>query len=214
MTLPGTVQPAEPFPPPGPQVGVVVYPGVNELELGVMLGLLLGVTLPGTVGTPDSAALTLARTRGSLLSAGGLVLTPQLAFAAAPSLAAVLVPGGTGAQKAGRDPALQALLTAARSARIPVGACGSGLLVLGEAGLLEGREVGCPGPLTDTVWGYRPAHLEPDAPVSDRQAGTGPLFTGPGGLDALHLTLAVAGEVWPADQLRDAAARVGARSGS
>jgi len=64
VTLPGTVQPAEPLLPPGPQVGVVVYPGVNELELGVMLGLLLGVTLPGTVGTPDSAALTLARTRG------------------------------------------------------------------------------------------------------------------------------------------------------
>ncbi len=191
-----------------PQVAVVVYPGVSELELGLMLGLLAPLGQSGSVGTPDAAALTVARSRGSVMCLGGLVCTPQLIFAAAPRLAGVLLPGGQGAQKAGKDPGLRAFLAAAQTAGLPVGACGSGLLLAGEAGLLADRTLGCPAALADTVWGYLPADLQPDTTVTD-EAGSSPLCSGPGGLNAARIALALASRLWGAQAAAGAAARVG-----
>ena len=196
--------------PAGPQVALLVYPGVNELELGLMLGLLAPLGQPGTVGTPDAAALTVARSRGSLLAAGGLVCTPQLIFAAAPKVSGVLIPGGSGAQKAGRDPAVREFLLQARAAGVPTGACGSGLLLAGEAGLLDGRVVGCPAPLADTVWGYLPADLQADQLVHDQPAGAAPLYPSPGGLAAAPLVLALATRLWGEEAVRGVAVRSGA----
>ncbi|MGY2894984.1 transcriptional regulator [Deinococcus sp. UYEF24] len=195
---------------PGPQVAVLVYPGVNELELGLMLGLLTPLGLPGSAGTPDAAALTVARSRGSLLCAGGLVCTPQLIFAAAPALAGVLIPGGLGAQKAGRDPAVREFLAQAQASRLPLGMVGSGLLLAGEAGLLEGRNVGCPAPLADTVWGYLPADLQQGQTVSDTPAELSALYSGPGQLNAAAVVLAFATQVWGPEQARQTAERTGA----
>ncbi|WP_407568704.1 transcriptional regulator [Deinococcus altitudinis] len=195
---------------PGPQVAVLVYPGVNELELGLMLGLLTPLGLPGSAGTPDAAALTVARSRGSVMCAGGLVCTPQLIFAAAPALAGVLIPGGLGAQKAGRDPALREFLAQARGNRLPLGVVGSGLLLAGEAGLLEGRSVGCPAPLADTVWGYLPADLQQEQAVSDTPPEQAALYSGPGHLNAAAVVLAFAAQVWGPALARQTAQRVGA----
>ena len=197
-------------PDPGPQVAILVYPGVNELELGLMLGLLSPLGVQGSVGTPGAAALTVARSRGSVLCAGGLVCTPQLIFAAAPPLAGVLVPGGLGAQKAGRDPAVRAVLAQARAGLVPIGVCGSGLLLAGEAGLVADRVVGCPAPLADTVWGYLPADLQPDRAVSDVQLGGAALYSGPGGLNAVTVILNLAAQVWGAPRAQQVAQQAGA----
>lgn len=197
-------------PDPGPQVAILVYPGVNELELGLMLGLLSPLGLPGSVGTPGAAALTVARSRGSVLCAGGLVCTPQLIFAAAPPLAGILVPGGLGAQKAGRDPAVRAVLAQAQAELLPIGVCGSGLLLAGEAGLLADRVVGCPAGLLDTVWGYLPADLQPDRAVSDTQEGKAALYSGPGGLKAVTVILNLAAQVWGRPRAQQAAEQAGA----
>ena len=195
-------------PDPGPQVAIVVYPGVSELELGLMLGLLTPLGQPGSAGTPGAAALTVARSRGSVMCLGGLVCTPQLIFAAAPRLAGVLLPGGQGAQKAGRDPGLRAFLAQARADGLPMGVCGSGLLLAGEAGLLGDRLLGCPAVLADTVWGYLPADLQPDETVAD-DSGPSPLTSGPGGLNAARTALALAGRVWGKRVAAGAAARIG-----
>jgi transcriptional regulator GlxA family with amidase domain len=184
---------------------VLIYPGVSELEVGLMLGLL--PSQPGTVGTPDAAALTVARSRGSVMCAGGLVCTPQLIFAAAPKLAGILVPGGLGAQKAGRDAALQAFLAQARAGGLPLGVCGSGLLLAGEAGLLGGRVVGCPAGLVDTVWGYLPADIVQDTLTEDLLGQ--PLYSGPGGLGAAAMILALSARLWGAENTRQTAERVG-----
>jgi putative intracellular protease/amidase len=195
---------------PGPQVAVLVYPGVNELELGLTLGLLAPLGLPGSAGTPDAAAFTVARSRGSVMCAGGLVCTPQLIFAAAPALAAVVIPGGLGAQKAGRDPALREFLAQARASRVPLGVVGSGLLLAGEAGLLAGRSVGCPDPLADTVWGYLPADLQQGRNVSDTPADLSALYSGPGGMNAAAVVLELVAHLWGTERARQAAERTGA----
>ena len=195
---------------PGPQVAILVYPGVNELELGLMLGLLSPLGTQGSVGTPAAAALTVARSRGSVLCAGGLVCTPQLIFAAAPRLAGLLIPGGLGAQKAGRDPAVRAVLAQAQAELVPTGVCGSGLLLAGEAGLLADRVLGCPAPLLDTVWGYLPADLQPDRAVPDVRAGRAALYSGPGGLKAVTVILNLVAQVWGVQQAQQAAQQAGA----
>jgi len=195
---------------PGPQVAIVVYPGVSELDVGLMLGLLTPLGGPNTAGTPDAAALTVARTRGSLLCAAGLVCTPQLIYAAAPpALAGVLIPGGLSAQKVGRDPATRAFLARARAARLPIGVVGGGLLLAGESGLLGGRAVGCPAALADTVWGYSPDDVRPGETVSDTPEGAAAIYSGPGGLGTAPVVLALISRLWGDEQAQQAAARVG-----
>ncbi|MFC4456045.1 DJ-1/PfpI family protein [Deinococcus sonorensis] len=183
---------------PGPLVAVLMYPGVSELELGLMLGVLL---LAGGEG----AARTVARSRNSVVCAGGLVSTPQVMFAALPEVAGVLVPGGHGAQKAGRDPLLRDFLQAARGQGLPLGASGSGMLLAGEAGLLADRAVGVTPALADTVWGYLPGDVRPGEPVED-----GPLLSAPGGLGAVQVTLGLSARLWGDEAARRAADSVGA----
>jgi cyclohexyl-isocyanide hydratase len=189
MNLPGTDGP----PVPGPLVAVPVYAGVSELELGIM------VTVCRLCGGPDTVR-TVSRSRASIVTAGGLVSTPHVLYAALPEPAAVLVPGGPGALKAARDPLLRSFLAA--HAPLPTGASGSGLLLLGEAGTLRGREVGGPADLADTLWGHGVKDVRAGGTVTD--AG---LCTAPGGLPALH----VAAALWGPDAAAEAARRLGHR---
>jgi len=190
--------PPDPAPAPaleGPLVALPVYPGVSELELGIMVAV---CRLCGGEG----AARTVSRSRASIVTAGGLVSTPHVLYAALPEPAALLLPGGPGAAKAARDPLLHAFLT--RHAALPTGASGSGLLLLGGAGTLRGRAVGGPADLEDTLWGYSPDDVRPGEVVTDSL-----LTSTPGGFPALHAALAVAAHVWGEDAAREAAGRLG-----
>lgn len=179
----------------GSVVAIPVYTGVSELELGIMVAV---CRLCGGV----DATRTVNRSRASIVTAGGLVSTPHVLYAALPELAGLLVPGGPGALKAARDPLLREFL--ARHAALPTGVSGSGLLLLGDAGTLRGRAVGGPGDLGDTLWGYAPDDVRPGEVVTD-----GGLTSTPGGFPALHAALAVAARVWGEDAARDAARRLG-----
>ncbi len=184
------------LPPDAPSVAVPVYAEVWDLELGAALTVF---RLCGGV----NAAHTVARSRASVVGAGGLVTTPQLIFAALPEPAAVFVPGGPGAAKAARDPLLREFLRDQSARGVILAASGSGVLALGEAGVLRDRRVATSPELVDTVWGH-------DA--SDVQAGgwlqDGPLVTARGGVGALHAALAVSAAVWGPDAARDAAQRL------
>ncbi|ADV66941.1 DJ-1/PfpI family protein [Deinococcus maricopensis] len=180
-------------------VAVLVYMGVAELDLGGMLG---GVYhLAG-----EGRAFTVARSRMSLVGAGGLVTTPQRIFAALEPPAAVLIPGGAlaGAQKAARDPLVRAFLTAQVERGIPVAAVGAGVLLLADAALLTDREVGCSADLADTVWGANPSGVRVNAVVTD-----GHITTAPGGLGALRATFAALRGTYPDADVDAAAARLG-----
>ncbi|WP_019585437.1 hypothetical protein [Deinococcus apachensis] len=179
----------------GPVVAIPVYVGVSELELGLMVAV---CRLCGG----EEATRTVNRSRASIVTAGGLVSTPHVQYAALPDPAGLLVPGGPGAQKATRDPLLREFL--ARHAALPTGASGSGLLLLGDAGTLRGHTVGGPADLADTLWGYAPDGVRPGEVVTDDG-----LTTTPGGLPALHAALAVAARVWGEDAAKDAARRLG-----
>lgn len=176
-------------------VAIPVYAGVSELELGIM------VTVCRLCGGPG-ATRTVNRSRASILTAGGLVSTPHVLYAALPEPAALLLPGGPGAAKASRDALLRAFLGA--HAALPTGASGSGLLLLGEAGCLRGREIGSSENLTETLWGYEPLDIHPGQAVTDAR-----LRTAPGGLGAFEAALHVASALWGEDASNDAARRLG-----
>ncbi|MFC4636810.1 transcriptional regulator [Deinococcus hohokamensis] len=189
--------PAGEAPYEGPVVALPVYAGVSELELGLMM-----TVCRLCAGSPD-AARTVKRSRASIVTAGGLVTTPQVLYAALPEPSALLLPGGPGAARAARDPLLRSFLAA--HVALPTGASGRGLLLLGEAGSLTDREVGGPVDLTDTLWGYRPALVRPGVTVTDGQ-----LTTSPGALQALDAALAVAAAVWGPAAAEEAAHRLAA----
>ncbi|ACO46089.1 hypothetical protein DEDE109153_01870 [Deinococcus deserti] len=181
----------------GPVVAIPVYAGVSELELGIM------VTVCRLCGGPD-ATRTVNRSRASILTAGGLVSTPHVLYAALPEPAALLLPGGPGAAKASRDPLLRAFLGAHPA--LPTGASGSGLLLLGEAGSLRGREIGGSEDLTESLWSYEPLDIHPGRAVTDAQ-----LRTAPGGLGAFEAALHVAAALWGEESSSEAARRLGYR---
>lgn len=180
----------------GPVVAIPVYAGVSELELGLMVGLC-------RVCAGEEAVKTVNRSRASIVTAGGLVMTPHFMYTTLPPPAALLIPGGPGAARAARDPLLKTFLQT--HAQLPTGISGSGLLLAGEAGLLENRVVGSPPELTDMVWGYNPTDAKPGEVVQD-----GALITTPSGLPALHAAFAIASALWGAAVALDAVQRLGA----
>jgi cyclohexyl-isocyanide hydratase len=79
---------------------------------------------------------TVAKSRNSVETSGGLVITPDWAFASAPVPEVLIVPGGAGVETARRDRALLAYLRGAAGVRILASVC-TGAFLLGELGLLR-----------------------------------------------------------------------------
>ena len=80
-----------------------------------------------------------AQTEQLIVTTGGMRVLPEVDFAHCPPLDILVVPGGWGTRAAMHDPALQAFVTArARQVELLASVC-TGALILGQAGLLEGR---------------------------------------------------------------------------
>ena len=125
------------------QVGILIYHHVNELEAVAPLAVLAaGQRLLGGDGeAPEIEVSTLARSRFSVQTSGGLTVTPAWAFASAPAFDALVVPGGPGADRALRDGALLSYF----ETRVPqIGrliSISAGALILGTCGLLRNQRV-------------------------------------------------------------------------
>lgn len=82
---------------------------------------------------------TLAKSRNSVETSGGLVMTPHWGFMSAPEPDVLIVPGGRGVEGAKRDKHLTAYLgERAKGVRLLVSVC-TGALLLGELGLLRDK---------------------------------------------------------------------------
>lgn len=176
---------------------MVVYPGLLELELGAVL------TLCALAGG-DGAAHTVARSRASIVTAGGLVMTPELMFAALEPPRAVFVPGGVGAARAARDPLVRNLVRAQRERGAVIGAAGSALRILGEAGLLEGRVVSTDPDLAATLAEFHPSEVR-GGELSDDDG----LVTARGLLGALDVGLRLVRFGWGEDREAEVRGRLG-----
>jgi transcriptional regulator GlxA family with amidase domain len=157
-----------------------VYPGVTALDLVGPLTVLRNM-----IRTPYRTVVVGERA-GELATDTPLGLIPAATFAEVPEPFAVLVPGGSPATPtAMHEPALtEYVRTAAASAEL-VGATGNGAMVLGAAGLLEGRR-------SASHWAYR-EQLEAVGATwaPERWVEDGRYLTAAGGTAGIDMTLAL-----------------------
>src|SRR6266851_2256061 len=112
-------------------IGLLVFPSVQQLDL----------TCPYDVFAmiPGAKVYLIWKDRLPVTSATGLILTPTMTFAECPALDVLCVPGGGGINALLRDAEVLDFLRAqAARARYVSSVC-TGSLVLGAAGLLNGR---------------------------------------------------------------------------
>ncbi|MEV7098461.1 DJ-1/PfpI family protein [Amycolatopsis sp. NPDC051045] len=169
-------------------IAFVVYPGLTPLDL---VGPLQVLSVLAQMN-PDFRTVVVGATKDTTGTDTPLRIAPSHTFDEVPSPFAVLVPGGTvPTLHAMSDENLLAWLrTAAESAELVTSVC-TGSLILGAAGLLEGRQA-------TTHWMFRDLLAGLGAtPVARRWVEDGPVITAAGvsaGIDlALHLAERLAG---------------------
>ncbi|WP_418190820.1 DJ-1/PfpI family protein [Amycolatopsis albispora] len=170
-------------------IACVLYPGLTALDLVGPLqvfSVLAGVS-------PDYRVAVVGQDREVVDTDTPLGLRPSHTFDEVPSPAIVVVPGGGAPTwRAATDERLLAYLRqAAETADVVASVC-TGSLILGAAGLLEGRKA-------NTHWSHREFLAEFGAePVAERWVEDGKFLTAAGvaaGIDmALHLVARLAGE--------------------
>lgn len=142
------------------KVGILLYHDVLELDAA---GPHTVLRTAARYTDQSLEVFTLGRTRSSVKGAGGLVMTPEYPIVgSAPEMDALIVPGGPGAEKAGRDATIGAFLRERAPGLRVLGAVSTGAMVLGEAGLLEGLIVTTWPPLLEKLWAYKPADVVRD----------------------------------------------------
>jgi len=168
-----------------------LYPRVTQLDFTGPLEVL--ARLPG------ARVVLAASTPGELTCEGGLRLAGLEALAAVSECDLLCVPGGFGCNEAMADAAyLEALRRLAARAQYLTSVC-TGSLLLGAAGLLQGRRAAC-------HWAFREllAHFGA-IPDAGRVVRDGNLITGGGVTAGIDMALALAAEIAG----RDAAEAIG-----
>ncbi|HWD03019.1 MAG TPA: DJ-1/PfpI family protein [Amycolatopsis sp.] len=166
----------------------VVYPGLTVLELVGPLQVLSAYA----AAEPGFRVVVVGETLEATATDTPLRIAPSHTFDQVGEPYGILVPGGAAPtlRALANRPLLDYLTTTARTATLVTSVC-TGSLLLGEAGLLTGREA-------TTHWLFRDVLRAFGAtPVAKRWAEDGPVITAAGvsaGIDlALHLVERLAG---------------------
>ncbi|MFC5357062.1 DJ-1/PfpI family protein [Azospirillum himalayense] len=168
-----------------PSFGLLLFPNVTQLDLTGPYEVLARV--------PGAKVHLLWKTLDPVRSDTGLTILPTATLADAPPLDLLLVPGGGGINALLTDEeVLTFLAERASDTRYLSGIC-TGSLVLGAAGLLEGKRAG-------THWASRDFLSSFGAtPVAERVVVDGTLFTGGGVTAGIDVALRIVGELFGAD---------------
>jgi transcriptional regulator GlxA family with amidase domain len=113
--------------------GIVLYDGVEPIDVGGTIG----VVSMATRVLPAIEAVTIAHTAGPVALAGGLTVIAQYGFTDAPPCDVTIVCGGPGWRTQVQDAPMLAYLRGLEQLRV-ASVC-TGALILGAAGLLDGR---------------------------------------------------------------------------
>ncbi|MEF2071760.1 DJ-1/PfpI family protein [Consotaella aegiceratis] len=161
--------------------GILCFPKVQQLDL----------TGPYEVfaSTTGATVHLVWKDREPIRSATGLWLTPDTTFADAPDFDVLCVPGGAGVNALLQDEeTLSFIRQKAATARFVTSVC-TGSLVLGRAGLLDGRRA-------TTHWNAHDFLERFGAiPVNERVVHDGPVITAGGVTSGIDFGLAVVAEL-------------------
>jgi len=162
-------------------VGLLVFPRVQQLDL----------TGPYEVfaSMPETRVELISKTLEAVVSATGLILTPTVTFATCPQLDVLCVPGGAGVNALLTDSeTLTFVKLQASGARYVTSVC-TGALVLGAAGLLQGKRA-------TTHWAAHDLLAAFGAiPTQGRVVRDGTLLTGGGVTAGIDFALTLAAEL-------------------
>lgn len=166
-------------PPEERVIALLMFPELTLLDLVGPLQVLKGLPAP-------YRTLVVGERKEPMLTDTGLSITPERSFAEVPRPYAVVVPGGPGSVAAMANPAIQGYLRSTAPQAEVVGSVCTGALVLGAAGLLEGKR-------TSTHWAYAKEVERLGAIyVRDRYVVDGKLITGGGVSSGIDMALALA----------------------
>lgn len=155
-------------------VGVLLFHRVGDLDAAAPVSLVHAAGELGG-GAVDLSVSTVARSRASVQTAADLTITPAWAFASAPEFDVIVVPGGAGVAQARGDDAVRGYL-ARQGSREGVRFIGisSGVLLLGDAGLLRGRRVAAHREIAEHVRSFEVLDV-----VTDETRVDGPVWSAP-----------------------------------
>ena len=168
------------------QIGFLLFPQVQQLDLTGPYDVLASL--------PDVQVHLIWKDLVPVTSSTGLLLKPTITFDDCPNLDVICVPGGAGVGPLMEDEQTLAFIKAqAAQARYVTSVC-TGSLVLGAAGLLQGKRA-------TTHWAYHELLQTLGAiAVKDRVVRDGNLFTGGGITAGIDFALTLAEELVGADK--------------
>jgi transcriptional regulator GlxA family with amidase domain len=135
---------------------ILIYDGLDVLELAGPYNVLARATRPGTSEQPLFHIHTVARTKDTVICHGGLQLVPEHIYPDAHIYDAIFVPGGPGYQEAMANLRLVNWINrAARLARV-VAASGTGAFLLAAAHLLDDQSAAAVAGLAEAFPAVQP----------------------------------------------------------
>jgi cyclohexyl-isocyanide hydratase len=165
-------------------IGLLAFPAMTQLDLTGPLQVFANL--------PGADVRVLWKTLDPIQTQGGLRLLPDTTLDKCPKLDVICVPGGAGVLDLMEDPEILSFLRARAEQAAFVGSICTGSLVLGAAGLLQGRRA-------TTHWAWTDLLVPFGAiPTKGRVVRDGKFFTGGGvtaGIDfALTMVAELAGQ--------------------
>src|SRR3954470_7173567 len=166
-------------------IGLLLFPDITQLDMTGPYEVF--IKLPG------AEVHLIWKTRAPVTAGGGMQITPNATFADCPQLDLICVPGGAGINALLNDTeTLDFLRRQAQGARYVTSVC-TGALVLGAAGLLQGRQAA-------THWMSREMLTAFGAiPLAERVVLDGNVITGGGVTAGIDFALRVAAEAFGPD---------------
>jgi cyclohexyl-isocyanide hydratase len=163
------------------KAGLLLFTGMTQLDLTGPYEVLARL--------PNCRTQIVAKQFGPVHTDKGLIISPDVDFGSAPQYDVFAVPGGPGTDDAILDPEIVDFVRRqSLAAKFVFGIC-TGSLLLGAAGLLQGRRSG-------GHWQARDLLTHFGAVVSDkRMTVDGNIFTSGGVTAGIDMALRVAGEV-------------------
>lgn len=162
-------------------IGLLIFPDITQLDMTGPYEVFIKF--------PDARVHLIWKTRDPITVAGGMQILPTTTYADCPALDIICVPGGAGMNPLLTDDETLAFLrTQAKTAKYVTSVC-TGSLVLGAAGLLQGKRA-------TTHWMSHDMLSEFGAiPVQERVVRDGNIFTGGGVTAGIDFALTLAAEV-------------------
>ncbi len=162
-------------------IGLLVFPRVQQLDMTGPYDVFAHLA--------DAQVHLIWKTRESVKSSAGMLLTPDTTFADCPALDVLCIPGGAGVGDLMEDDETLAFIRRqAAGARFVTSVC-TGSLVLGAAGLLRGKRA-------TTHWAFHELLGDVGAiPVKARVVRDDMLLTGGGITAGIDFALTLAAEL-------------------